>query len=78
MSSSSYETSSSDGTSSGGNSPKSAASGFDEQMRQVTPQMPKPSRKQARNADGYLCNCRRGTVRAYGRCGWCLRDAGWA
>lgn len=27
--------------------------------------------------DSYVCYCQRGTVRAYGRCGWCLSEAGW-
>jgi hypothetical protein len=25
----------------------------------------------------YVCLCRRGAVRAYGRCDWCLRECGW-
>jgi hypothetical protein len=27
--------------------------------------------------DEYVCLCRRGSVRAYGRCDWCLRECGW-
>lgn len=29
------------------------------------------------NYNDYICLCRRGPVRAYGRCAWCLRDCGW-
>lgn len=25
----------------------------------------------------YVCLCRRGAVRAYGRCDWCLNECGW-
>lgn len=75
---SSYDSTSSDGTSSGGNSPRSTGTGFDSRLRQVTPQMPKPSSRRPQNADEYVCLCRRGPVHAYGRCGWCLRENGWA
>ncbi|KAK5114392.1 hypothetical protein LTR85_010214 [Meristemomyces frigidus] len=75
---SSYEVSSSDGTSSGGNSPRSLASGFEQQMQQVTQQLPKAAPKRAPAADDYVCYCRRAAVRAYGRCGYCLRENGWA
>ncbi|KXL51346.1 hypothetical protein M433DRAFT_394387 [Acidomyces richmondensis BFW] len=79
--SSTYESASSDGSSSGGASPKSLESGFDHQMRQVAQQMPKPTttRRASRVDDGgYVCYCRRGPVRAYGRCAYCLRENGWA
>lgn len=89
------------GTSSGGNSPKSFDSGFEQQLREVavTAQMPRPvgaQQYQQRRAAGrgnlasvapstmtggpdeYVCLCRRGAVRAYGRCEWCLRESGWA
>lgn len=79
----SYDTASTDGTSSGSNSPRSTGSGFEQQMRQVTQQVPKPtkphgSRKSTSGHEDYMCYCRRGAVRAYGRCGWCLRESGWA
>ncbi|WPG97733.1 Hypothetical protein R9X50_00051400 [Acrodontium crateriforme] len=79
----SYETvsSSSDGgTSSGGNSPKSLESGFEQQLRQVTQQTPRatPQTMKSRGEEQYMCYCRRGPVRSYGRCGWCLRENGWA
>ncbi|KAM3416269.1 hypothetical protein BST61_g7875 [Cercospora zeina] len=91
----SYDTASStDGTSSsGGNSPRSTESGFEQQIRHVTPQVPKPAptshhhhhsrRTKASSAtsatakDGYRCYCQRAPVRAYGRCGWCLQESGW-
>lgn len=77
----SYDTASTDGTSSGGNSPRSTESGFEQQMRQVAQQVPKPasgSRRTNAGRDDYMCYCRRAAVRAYGRCGWCLRENGWA
>lgn len=75
---SSYDNSS-DGLSSGGNSPKSTESGFEQQMQQVTQQMPRaPARRQQPTDDFLPCLCRRGPVRAYGRCDYCLRQAGWA
>lgn len=87
-SNSSYDTQSSSdgGTSSGGTSPKSFDSGFEQQLRQVTPQMPRPgrplpmqaARRPVVGADNYLCLCRRGSVRKYGRCGYCLLESGWA
>ncbi|KAF2770507.1 hypothetical protein EJ03DRAFT_64162 [Teratosphaeria nubilosa] len=79
---SSYEcaSSSSDGSSSGDNSPKSLESGFEQQIiRQVAQQMPKAvSKRSHQRQDQYACHCRRGPVRAYGRCGYCLRECGWA
>ncbi|KAK3054044.1 CAAX farnesyltransferase (FTase) subunit beta [Extremus antarcticus] len=66
----------SEGTSSGGNSPKSIESGFETQLRQATPHMPKPVARPQH--DEYICLCRRAPVQAYGRCGWCLRESGWA
>lgn len=78
----SYDTGSTDGTSSGGNSPRSTESGFEQQIQQVTQQVPKPSsaasHKKSKGGEAYMCYCQRGTVRAYGRCGWCLRENGWA
>jgi len=39
----------------------------------VTPNAPPPAMM-----DGeYVCLCRRGAVRAYGRCDWCLSECGW-
>ncbi|GIZ44731.1 hypothetical protein CKM354_000792200 [Cercospora kikuchii] len=77
----SYDTASTDGTSSGGNSPRSTESGFEQQIRQVAQQVPKPSTQQPRrtkaSTDGYMCYCQRAPVRAYGRCGWCLQESGW-
>ncbi|PPJ59948.1 hypothetical protein CBER1_09896 [Cercospora berteroae] len=77
----SYDTASTDGTSSGGNSPRSTESGFEQQIQQVTQQVPKPSAQQPRRTkaatDGYMCYCQRAPVRAYGRCGWCLQESGW-
>ena len=75
----SYDSVDSDATDSRGNSPKSVESGFEQQMRQVTQPMPKPSRRRApQQPDEYMCLCRRGAVQAYGRCGWCLGENGWA
>jgi len=87
-----YDTSS-DGLSSGGNSPKSLQNGLEEQQQQqqhhrrVTPYVVpragsiKPSypRQVATADDDFLhCLCRRGPVRAYGRCRSCLVESGWA
>ena len=69
--------STSDGMSSGGDSPKSLDGGFDHQIRQVTQHMPKPISRLPK-VDEYVCYCGRGAVHAYGRCGYCLRDSGWA
>lgn len=77
-SASSYESGSSDGLSTGSSSPKSLESGFDQQMRQVTHQLPNVTPRRAQNTDGYFCYCRRAPVRAYGRCGYCLQENGWA
>ncbi|RMY42347.1 hypothetical protein D0865_12036 [Hortaea werneckii] len=77
-SASSYESASSDGLSTGSSSPKSLESGFDQQMRQVTHQLPSVTPRRAQNTDGYFCYCRRAPVRAYGRCGYCLQENGWA
>ncbi|KAK4623653.1 hypothetical protein CLAFUW4_05577 [Fulvia fulva] len=77
----SCDTASTDGTSSGDNSPRSLESGFEQQLRQVTQQVPKPPARSNRSkggADDYVCYCRRAPVRAYGRCAWCLRESGWA
>ncbi|KAK4502514.1 hypothetical protein PRZ48_005939 [Zasmidium cellare] len=73
----SYDTGSTDGTSSGGNSPRSMESGFEQQMQQVTAQVPKPASRRPAKDDAYMCYCRRAPVRAYGRCAWCLRESGW-
>ena len=73
-----YESGSSDGISSGGNSPKSLESGFEQQMQQVTQQMPRTMSRRPHYVDDYLCDCRRAPVYAYGRCGDCLRQNGWA
>lgn len=83
---------STDGGSSGGNSPKNQLEmGFEQQLQQAlqpAPPEPRPTyhHHQRRNhqhraprmTDEYMCYCRRGLVRAYGRCEWCLRDNGWA
>ncbi|KAK3071516.1 hypothetical protein LTR53_008489 [Teratosphaeriaceae sp. CCFEE 6253] len=69
---------SSDGTSSGGNSPRSLEGGFEQQMQQVAQQTPRAAPKRVAHADEYLCDCRRAPVFAYGRCGGCLRENGWA
>lgn len=80
----SYDTASStDGTSSGGNSPRSLESGFEQQMQQVSGALPKPAGRKRASVIGsggeeYMCYCRRGAVRAYGRCNYCLRESGWA
>ncbi|KAF2163306.1 hypothetical protein M409DRAFT_26344 [Zasmidium cellare ATCC 36951] len=73
----SYDTGSTDGTSSGGNSPRSMESGFEQQMQQVTAQVPKPAMRRPTKDEAYICLCRRAPVRAYGRCAWCLRESGW-
>jgi hypothetical protein len=39
----------------------------------VTPSAPPP----AIMGGEYVCLCRRGAVRAYGRCDWCLSECGW-
>jgi hypothetical protein len=39
----------------------------------VTPSAPPP----AMMGGEYVCLCRRGAVRAYGRCDWCLSECGW-
>jgi len=86
----SYDTASStDGTSSGGNSPRSLEGGFEQQMQQVSSvgALPKPAPRANKRAsvitgvgagDEYMCYCRRAAVRAYGRCNFCLRESGWA
>jgi hypothetical protein len=75
----SYDSTVSEGTSSGGNSPKSVESGFGTQLRQAIPHMPKAIRhQQHRDVGEYICLCRRAPVHAYGRCGWCLQESGWA
>lgn len=83
----------SEGTSSGGNSPKSLESGFEAaQMGYNTPRavmsQPKPvsSRHKHQHAhpqrtqyrDEYFCLCKRAPVWAYGRCQFCVRENGWA
>ncbi|KXT02653.1 hypothetical protein AC578_1141 [Pseudocercospora eumusae] len=73
-----HPSSSTDGTSSGGNSPRSTESGFEQQLQHVTPHVPKPSRRPPKIDNVYKCYCRRGQVRAYGRCAYCLRENGWA
>jgi len=77
---SSYDNSSSDGLSSGGNSPIIIEGGFEQQMQQVTQPMPRaaPRRRQPADSDHYTCFCRRAPVRAYGRCRYCLAESGWA
>ncbi|TKA34095.1 hypothetical protein B0A50_00075 [Salinomyces thailandicus] len=81
---SSYESGSSDGISTGSNSPKSLEGGFEQQIHQVTHQLPQATSRRghgaaaAAAADDYVCYCRRAAVRAYGRCGYCLRENGWA
>ena len=79
-SASSYDMGSTDGTSSGGNSPRNPEVGFEQQLQQVTQQMlnSRPHTRGPKMNDEYMCYCRRGVVRAYGRCGWCLRENGWA
>ncbi|CAK4030677.1 Hypothetical predicted protein [Lecanosticta acicola] len=72
-------------TSSGGSSPRSIpdSSGFDDVAAVRTQPKPTPQQKRGGGGggggggDGYMCYCRRGAVRAYGRCGWCLRESGW-
>ncbi|KJX92656.1 hypothetical protein TI39_contig5832g00035 [Zymoseptoria brevis] len=63
---------------SGGDSPRSVGSGYEGMV--VSPTIPSKGqgRRRGEEPDGYVCYCRRGTVRAYGRCGWCLRENGWA
>lgn len=39
----------------------------------ATPNAPPP----AMIGGEYVCLCRRGAVRAYGRCDWCLNECGW-
>ncbi|KAK5108228.1 hypothetical protein LTR62_008684 [Meristemomyces frigidus] len=65
-----------DGTSSGGNSPRSPEDGFEVQIlqQQVVPSVPTPRAK--RGSAG--CHCRRAQVYAYERCSLCLREQGWA
>lgn len=75
---SSYDSTQSDGTSSGGDSPKSIESGFERQYRQPIRPMPRPAPRRPQVADEYVCLCRRAPVHAYGRCGWCLKESGWA
>ena len=76
-------TAGSEGSSSGGNSPKSVESGFDQQMRQVAQQMPRTNKRPHQRRDNthrreeYVCYCTRGPVYQYGRCVWCCRDNGW-
>jgi hypothetical protein len=60
---------------SGGDSPRSVGSGFDGLVGGPTKVQ---GRRMKGEEDGYVCYCRRGAVRAYGRCGWCLRENGWA
>ncbi|KAK5153747.1 hypothetical protein LTS14_007441 [Recurvomyces mirabilis] len=77
--SSTYESASSEGTSSGGNSPRSPGSGFEQQMQQVTATMPRAAPTQrASRSQGYVCQCQRAPIYAYERCGLCLREQGWA
>lgn len=68
----------SDGTSSGGNSPRGFDGGFEQQMQQVTQQLPRISQRALPQIEEYLCDCRRAPVYAYGRCGFCVREKGWA
>ena len=76
---SSYEGSiQSDGFSSGGDSPRSMEGSFEQQMQQVTQQMPRATTTHHRAEDYLPCLCRRGPVRAYGRCASCLRESQWA
>ncbi|GAB7363804.1 hypothetical protein MBLNU230_g4371t1 [Neophaeotheca triangularis] len=76
-------------SSSGGDSPKSLDSGFEQQMQLPMPPPPPPqqqqqqqpsrtARRSQRGGDQYPCLCRRAPVRAYGRCNFCLRENGWA
>ncbi|KAF2724780.1 hypothetical protein K431DRAFT_281731 [Polychaeton citri CBS 116435] len=69
----------SDGTASGSepDSPKSLDGTFESQLQQITHQtMPKARRPHRLNE--YMCYCRRAPVSAYGRCGYCIRESGWA
>nr|POE47306.1 hypothetical protein CFP56_00637 [Quercus suber] len=75
----SYATTNSDGTSSGGDSPKSMESSFDHQLHRVIQQTPRAAaRRTHHREDTYRCLCGRGPVRSYGFCGWCLNEKGWA
>jgi hypothetical protein len=74
----SYESASSDGTSSGGNSPRSLESGFEQQLHQVTQQVPRVPPRRSSRVTGSACDCHRAPVYAYDRCAYCLRENGWA
>jgi hypothetical protein len=76
----SYDSNNSDTSGSEGNSPKSNTSGFDQQLRQVTQQVPQPSHRRTSHQipDEYICLCQRAPVQQYGLCGWCIRDRRWA
>lgn len=71
-------------SSSGGDSPKSLDSGFELQMvmsqqqGQQGQQQGSARARRGQRGDQYPCLCRRGPVRAYGRCNFCLRENGWA
>ncbi|EMC98315.1 hypothetical protein BAUCODRAFT_121191 [Baudoinia panamericana UAMH 10762] len=71
--------SSSDATSSGGDSPKSPGGGFAHQLHmvQAVPRASARQDKQLRH-DAHTCYCRRGPVRAYGHCVSCLQEGNWA
>ena len=71
---------SSEGTNSGGNSPRSVESNFEQQMRQAIPVMPHVSSSSSHRADrtttrGHMCPCGRGPA---GRCLPCYQDRAWA
>ncbi|EME83798.1 uncharacterized protein MYCFIDRAFT_214508 [Pseudocercospora fijiensis CIRAD86] len=70
-------------SSSGGDSPRSEEEEGFESQQQVSMMMKSSSssrrRKMDEDEDVYFCYCRRARVmRAYGRCGFCLGENGWA
>jgi hypothetical protein len=72
----SYDSDSSDSL---GNSPNSSNGDFEQQLRQVTQQVPQPSVRRTSHQiqDEYICLCGRGSVHQYGRCGFCLTESRW-
>ena len=56
-----------------------SSAGSLEHLRHTTNSKPKAmSRRGHHNSNEYMCLCHRAPVRAYGRCAWCLNEAGWA
>lgn len=59
--------------------PQQPAGGRQPRMggRSYRPSMAPSASSPAMTGGEYVCLCRRGAVRAYGRCEWCLSECGW-